>query len=178
MGIEIKKLSPELVDDWTGYFDEIAFSDHGEWALCYCLEGHMTRQDNEDLKDPTERKNLARSLIKEEKMQGYLAYDDGKVVGWCNVNERENYAYLDELFSYAKYERTPGKTKAVFCFLVSEEHRGKGIANDFLNRICEDSKAEGFERVEAYPFADAGMEFQFHGTAKMYERNGFEKIAD
>ena len=43
--IEIKKLTPEFCDKWLGFFDGIAFSDHGEWAFCYCLEGHMTRAD-------------------------------------------------------------------------------------------------------------------------------------
>lgn len=60
MNIEIKKLTPELCDDWLGYFDGIAFGDHGEWALCYCLEGHMTRQANEDLKDHVERRKYAK----------------------------------------------------------------------------------------------------------------------
>ena len=50
MSIEIRKLTPELVEDWLGYFDGIAFGDHGDWALCYCLEGHMTRQANEERK--------------------------------------------------------------------------------------------------------------------------------
>ena len=178
MNIEIKRLTPELCDDWLGYFDGIAFGDHGEWAFCYCLEGHMTRQANEDLKDHIERREYAKKLILEGKMQGYLAYDKDKVVGWCNVNDRDNYPYIAELFEYAKYTAPAKKTKAVFCFLVAAEYRGRGIANSFLNRVCEDAKAEGYACVEAYPFTDANMEFQFHGTTKMYLNNGFRKVAD
>lgn len=178
MSIEIKKLTPELCDDWTGYFDGIAFGDHGEWAFCYCLEGHMTRQANEELEDHVERREYAKRLILEGKMQGYLAYDGDKVVGWCNVNDRENYPYVAELFEYASYKPIYRKTKSVFCFLVASEYRGQGIAEKFLNRVCEDAKADGYECVEAYPFSDVNMEFQFHGTAKMYQRNGFVKVAD
>lgn len=178
MEIEIKKLTPELCDDWTGYFDGIAFGDHGEWAFCYCLEGHMTRQANEDLKDHAMRREYARRLILEGKMQGYLAYDGDQVVGWCNVNDRDNYPYVSELFEYANYKPVNGKVKSVFCFLVAAEYRGQGIAGRFLDRVCEDAKSDGYEYVEAYPFSDANMEFQFHGTAKMYQNNGFVKVAD
>jgi len=176
--IEIKKLTPELCEDWLGYFDGIAFGDHGEWALCYCLEGHMTRQANDDLKVPTERRQYAKQLILDKKMQGYLAYEGNKVVGWCNANNRENYAYLSELFEYNKYTPDSRRTKSVFCFLVASEYRGRGIAEMLLNKVCEDAKNDGYERIEAYPFADANMEFQFHGTIKMYLKNGYSQIAD
>ena len=104
MSIEIRKLTPELVEDWLGYFDGIAFGDHGEWALCYCLEGHMTRQANEELKDPAQRREHARQLILAGKMQGYLAYDGDTVAGWCNANDRENYTGVAEMFEFSKYE--------------------------------------------------------------------------
>lgn len=176
--IEIKKLTPELCEDWLGYFDGIAFGDHGEWALCYCLEGHMTREANDALKDPAERRQYAKQLILDKKMQGYLAYEGEKVVGWCNANDRDNYAYLSELFEYYKVAPDSRKTKSVFCFLVASEYRGKGIAGMFLSKVCEDAKNDGYERVEAYPFANTNMEFQFHGTINMYLKNGYSPIAD
>lgn len=35
-------------------FDEIAFKDHGDWAFCYCLEGHLDRKTQEKRSDPEE----------------------------------------------------------------------------------------------------------------------------
>ena len=32
--------------------------------------------------------------------------------------------------------------------------------------------------LKVYPFADEKLEFQYHGTSKMYARNGFVEIAD
>ena len=178
MSIEIRKLTPELVEDWLGYFDGIAFGDHGEWALCYCLEGHMTRQANEELKDPAQRREHARQLILAGKMQGYLAYDGDTVAGWCNANDRENYTRVAEMFEFSKYEAPKRKTKSVYCFLVAAAYRGQGIATLFLDRVCADAKAEGYEYVEAYPFGDENFAFQFHGTTKMYLKNGFNQVAD
>lgn len=173
MSIEIKRLSPALCDDWLGFFDGIAFGDHEEWALCYCLEGHMTRRANEELKDPAIRREYAKNLIEQGQMQGYLAYDGDQVVGWCNVNDRSNYPYLQELFAYAEYEPPKTKTKSIFCFLIAKQYRGRGIATRFLDRVCDEARQEGYKSIEAYPFSDVEMEFQFHGTAKMYADHGF-----
>ena len=178
MEMEIKRLTPALCEDWLGFFDGIAFGDHGEWAFCYCLEGHMTRKDNEDLKDYNLRRNYAKQLILEGKMRGYLAYDGDKVVGWCNVNDRNNYPYVAEMFAAMGHKAENVKTKSIFCFLVVSEYRGRGIATHFLEQVCKDAKQEGYEQVEAYPFSDENMEFQFHGTIKMYRTNGFEENAD
>lgn len=41
--ITIRRLTPDLCEDWLHYFDEIAFKDHGDWGFCYCLEGHLDR---------------------------------------------------------------------------------------------------------------------------------------
>ena len=41
MNIEIKSLSPELINDYINYFDNIAFTDNKEWAGCYCLYYHL-----------------------------------------------------------------------------------------------------------------------------------------
>ncbi len=178
MSIEIRRLCSELCDDWLAYFDGIAFGDHGEWALCYCLEGHMTRQENDDLKDPAARRDYAKQLIQDGKMQGYLAYADGKVVGWCNANDRSAYAFLDELYTYMNHTPDNKKTKVVFCFLVASKFRGQGIAGTILERICQDAKNDGYEKVEAYPLSDTDAEFQYHGTIRMYEKHGFKKTAD
>ena len=32
--------------------------------------------------------------------------------------------------------------------------------------------------MEAYPFGDENFAFQFHGTTKMYLKNGFNQVAD
>lgn len=177
----IRKLTPELCGDWLHYFDEIAFRDHGDWAFCYCLEGHLDRKTQEEWSNPVERREKAIELIQTGIMQGYLAYSSDTVVGWCNVNDRENYRYLTEMFREIGY-RPEGsadeKVKSIFCFLVAPEHRGKGIAQSLLNRVCADAAENGYAYVEAYPFADDSFEFQYHGTVRMYERSGFAEAAD
>lgn len=180
-GLLIRPLSPELCEDWLWYFDKTAFQDHEDWAFCYCLEGHLDRKTQEQWTDPEERREKAIELIRAGEMQGYLAYLGNKVVGWCNVNDRENYRYLTDMFreiGYQTEEPAEWKVKVIFCFLVAPEYRGKGVAQSMLNRVCEDAKKDGYDCIEVYPFADEKFEFQYHGTSKMYERSGFQEIAD
>lgn len=179
--IVIRRLTPDLCEDWLHYFDEIAFRDHGDWAFCYCLEGHLDRKTQEEWSDPKERREKAAQLIQAGVMQGYLAYSGNTVIGWCNVNDRENYRYLTEIFreiGYRTEESADTRVKSIFCFFVAPEHRGKGVAQSLLNRVCEDAAEDGYAYVEAYPFGDDQFAFQYHGTVRMYERSGFAEAAN
>lgn len=112
-------------------------------------------------------------------MQGYLAYSGDEVAGWCNVNDRENYRYLTEMFREIGYEtEEPAGTrvKSIFCFLTAPKYRRKGVAQSLLNQACRDAARDGYTCMEAYPFADETLEFQYHGNFRMYEKNGFEKL--
>jgi len=37
MNINIKKLSPQFIEDYLYFFDHRAFCNHPEWAGCYCM---------------------------------------------------------------------------------------------------------------------------------------------
>lgn len=177
----IRPLVPELCEDWLQYFDNIAFQDHQDWAFCYCLEGHLDRKTQEEWTNPGERREKAIELIHAGVMQGYLAYLGNKVIGWCNVNDRENYPYLTGMFreiGYRTEEPAGTRVKVIFCFLIAPEYRGKGVAQKLLEQLCKDAAQDGYDYIEVYPFADEKFEFQYHGTCRMYERNGFTEAAD
>jgi hypothetical protein len=40
MNLEIIPLSPNLLDDYLNYFDNVAFTDHKDWSNCYCIHFH------------------------------------------------------------------------------------------------------------------------------------------
>lgn len=37
MQIDIRQLEPNLLDDYLDFFDNVAFTDHQEWAWCDCF---------------------------------------------------------------------------------------------------------------------------------------------
>ena len=104
-------------------------------------------------------------------MQGYLAYYDGKVTGWCNANEKQIYDSVNFNLPWENPEKNK-KIKSIVCFCISPDLRGRGIASQLLEQVCADAAADGYEYVEAYPF-DNDANHNYHGSKSMYDKNGF-----
>ena len=179
MSLEIKKLSVDLLEDWLYYFDNTAFTDNEEWEGCYCMCYHynesMTRKKswNCSRKDAPHNRSCAVDFIKQGKMKGYLAYENGQVVGWCNANDKEAYDNVNFKLPFRNIDRNH-KVKSVVCFCIAPNARGKGIASALLETVCADAAAEGYDYIEAYPFLHDDNN-AYHGPQSMYEKYGFAR---
>lgn len=178
MEIFVRRLTSELLDDWLSFFDRDAFSDNDEWCGCYCMCYHWDSELAKkrawecDKRRAKFNRKQAINLIKTGGMQGYLAYVQGKVVGWCNSNDKK--AYNNVNFNFAEEVPDNGeKIKSIVCFSVAPKYRGYGVATALLNYVCKDAKADGFDLVEAYPFAH-NENHAYHGPLSMYKKNGFK----
>ncbi|NLT18332.1 MAG: GNAT family N-acetyltransferase [Clostridiales bacterium] len=116
----------------------------------------------------------AAQLISANIIQGYLAYADGLVVGWCNTNRKDHYRrMLDPVI----LEQSSPNTKSVVCFEIAPSYRHKGIASLLLARVVADAKKEGFAAVEGYAYLRERPEtFDFSGPLRLYEKAGFSEI--
>jgi len=171
--LDICKLSPELIGDYMYFFDNAAFTDHKEWSQCYCIHFHW-RKEWDDMPEKPSRDRVAEH-IKEGAIRGYLAYADGKVVGWCNVNDKQNYAALEYNVDAGLWSEDKDiKVKSVVCFLVAPAMRGQGVATRLLERACADAEAEGYAFIEGYPPpGDCDMYAAHHGTVPFFTKYGF-----
>ncbi len=177
MDIIIKKLTPALINDYLNFFDNVAFTDHKEWSFCYCMFFHTTDEMEEAYEKTGEVKNrdYAIEYINAGKMNGYLAYAQDKVVGWLNIDDKQSFYTLSrerrpELWT----DNSGDNIKSAVCFLIAPAMRGRGIATRLLEKACADSKAEGYNLVEAYPVKAAGDNFlHYHGPISIYNKNGF-----
>lgn len=195
MKYEIKRLSPDLANDYFDFFDHRAFSDGTPFYPCYCNAFNLSKDRMKiDLYQKAEEygeglegwkralRESAERMVESGEIQGYLAYDKGIAIGWCNANERLSYYRTGEfdLHSVPEDEEYthcsgPGEVKAIVCFEISPEYRGKGIAAQLLHRVCDDAKAEGYKYVEAYPVKDGGyLGMAFTGPLHLYEKAGFD----
>ena len=43
--IEVKRLSPEITDDFIAFFEGGVFNDNPRWASCYCYFNHFPYSD-------------------------------------------------------------------------------------------------------------------------------------
>jgi GNAT superfamily N-acetyltransferase len=174
LGLTIRRLVPELVSDYLAFFDGVAFSDNPDWSGCYCYFYHHDPAAGDwGKRTGPENRACASRLIAEGRLKGYLAYSEGRVVGWCNANDKSAYALLA-----AQPElQDKGQTRvcAVVCFAVAPELRGCGIAGRLLERVCEDHRQCGYDYiVEAYPRKEAaGSAANYHGPLSMYQAAGF-----
>ncbi|MCL1951286.1 MAG: GNAT family N-acetyltransferase [Oscillospiraceae bacterium] len=175
MDVEIRRLTPDLAEDYLYFFDHVGFTDHPEWSQCYCLHFHFEPAwDAEDEgRDHPWRERAAR-LVREGKLQGYFAYADGQVAGWCNANDRENFCRLVERKELWDEASRGKRVKSIVCFIVAPALRGQGIATRLLERACEDAKREGYDFLEAYPVRGRADRYaHHHGPPKLYKKFGF-----
>ena len=174
MDVCIKKLTPEMSDDFLYYFDNDAFSDHEEWSACYCLQSHLSKEEDAECILKEERRRKAEELVRQGVMTGYLVYDGGRVVGWCNAGDKSGYGPVceDEDFFTDRVEK--GKIKVLYCMDIAPGYRGRGIAKAVMERVLADAKEEGYSYVEGYPFSDTKRGYQYRGPVRLYEKYGFK----
>lgn len=163
------------MDDFIYFFDHDAFSDHEEWSGCYCLESHLREEENSALWGKiNKRREKAKDLIRKGIMTGYLIYDGFDVVGWCNSGDKRDYLPICENEDFSSDNAEKSKIKIIYCIDIAPDYRGKGIANCIVEKVLADAEEEGYSYVEAYPFMDKKLEYQYKGPFRLYEKNGFE----
>ncbi|MCH5287503.1 MAG: hypothetical protein J1E43_08770 [Christensenellaceae bacterium] len=123
MELTIRRLTPELLDDFQQFFDGDAFSGHEEWAGCYCLESHLDPKKNERLMPFAgvleTRRWMAMAMVEQGVTNGYPVYDGSCVIGWCNAGDKRDYLPVcrEEQLITEPHER--GKTKLLYCFDIA-----------------------------------------------------------
>lgn len=180
MDVIIRKLTPELAEDYIHFFDTTPHATGKEEHRCYCVWWASADIEQESYATVEERRDIAVKYINGNNIQGYLAYQDGKVVGWCNANTKPDcYMSFCWRMSLETVHKDPPniKVKSVFCFAIAPEVRGTGIAGLLLQRVCEDAQSEGFDYVEAYPNKEfLNTELDFMGPVNLYEKMGFTAL--
>jgi GNAT superfamily N-acetyltransferase len=160
--------------DWLTFFDNDAFADNPDWSGCYCHWFHAdTAAKPWDERTPGENRAASIDLIRKGHLQGYLAYSDGRPVGWCQAAPRcaiPNIANDDDLAV-----EDADSIGSVVCFLVAEPFRGRGVASALLEASCEGFRAAGLRTAEAYPrqVADSAAA-NYHGPLALYANAGFK----
>jgi GNAT superfamily N-acetyltransferase len=181
MEIEIRRLTPDLAEEYARFFDTTPHNDEGGGIKCYCV---LWRSDDSYVGDdhwyPTqeERRERAIQFVRAGSLQGYLAYHGNEIVGWCNTTA-DCQLGVDFLRSYWPIEeyRADVKVKSIFCFVIAPDMQRKGIATQMLERICIDAAGDGFDFIEAYADTEYTA-INNRGPLAMYEKCGFNKRAE
>ena len=181
MNLIIKHLTSNLTPNYLDFFDNRIFSDNNPCGPCYCTgpsmdastERQMVSEFGEDVKGVVRR--YAVRLLAEEKIHGYLAFDDDKSIAWCNAGNMDNYvSWIPDSVRQNAY----GKTMSIVCFAVAPEYRGMGVATALLERVISDAKADGCKAVEGYAKVQKDrVYYDYNGPIRLYEKAGFIEVA-
>jgi len=173
--INICKLTPEKLDDYLYFFENVAHTDNKEWDRCYCVNfcGDNNLEIAELLRDP----EIRRTYANENLIQGYLAYYDGQVIGWCNTNNKKDclgcFGWQLILGETQAVEESIS-VKSVFCFTVAPAMRGNHIATALLERVIQDARKEGYDYIESYPNkSKCDLYYDFVGPIGLYKKFAF-----
>lgn len=171
MGLEIKPLNKGLREDYLFFFDTILFEENPDRYKCYCYDYHFTG-DVEACTREQSRSSVI-ELINEDKLTGYLVFDNEKPVGWCNANDRYNYQRLLKDYDYV--DNPEDKVCSIVCFLIHPNYRRQGIAQQLLERIIADYSEKDFDYFEAYPRKhELSCEGNFKGPLELYKKFDFK----
>jgi GNAT superfamily N-acetyltransferase len=179
--VEVRELTPELLDDYLEFFDKDAFTDFPEWSECYCgfYDTPGDEWDASAESGPAHRKARA-GLIRSGKAHGLMAFVDNRVVGWCNAQARSSFLNMRR---YSTVIDNPAEqVGSIMCFLVAPGYRGKGIGTLLLNAACDKFRRDRLQVAEGYPTTNPikrtleipWAEENYKGSLNMYLKAGFK----
>ena len=184
MSIEIRRLTPDLAEDYIHFFDITTHDDNVAEHKCYCACWCNDDYAGKDFSTADNRRKYALQYVKGNNIQGYLAYSDDKIVGWCNANTKSDCLKCvswQRFMSYVPLEETNSgiKVKSIFCFVIAPEMKRQGIATRLLERVCKDAAQDGFDFVEAYPYKESSYQSSdYGGHFEMYKKAGFHVLLE
>ena len=186
MNIEIQKLTPALAEDYANFFDTTPHNNTNDNDKCYCLsfchDKVYQNGGNYWYNTSEERRSHAIQRVRDGNIQGYLAYVDGEIVGWCNANTK---ADCEECMNAVRTHngmpvdpsRVGEKVKYIACFAIAPHMQGKGVATALLEYACQDAAECGFDFAEAATHMDLTQD-GFRGPVALYEKCGFVRHAE
>jgi GNAT superfamily N-acetyltransferase len=179
--IEVKRLSPEIADDFIAFFEGGAFNDNPHWASCYCYFNHFPYSDHWSARKAEVNRAAKLELIRTGRAHGVLAYLGGHPIGWCHAAPRAELAH-------GGYKDMPDSAQGgvTVCYVIDPKHRRQGVATLLLHEAVDMLRDMGMTFVEAHPLkelptGDARLSAEarsYHGTLAMYLGAGFEKVRE
>ena len=178
MTIVVRPLTAETWDALAELFRE-----GGDPRWCWCQYWCLRSKDFGAAKVPQLRERLRAQAAGGPRADppGLVAFDGDRAVGWVSLGPRDAYERIVRSRVIPKIDDRP--VWSIVCFAVSSTARGQGVGRALLDAAIEFAAARGVRTLEAYPVVvDAGQPIQpesaFTGTLPMFERAGFEIVAE
>ena len=171
MAFEVRRLEPGGRED----FFRVHCPENGtDW--CFCAAWWVETWDGWGERSAEANRALREELFERGEYDGYLLYDGGEPVGWCQAGLRER---LVKLVGQFELDPDPG-TWAITCFVIAPPRPRSGAASFLLRELLGDLRSRGARRVEAFPKRGAELDATdlWNGPEAMFRREGFEVVRE
>lgn len=175
------------------------FSQNNGWDFCWCMHFHRSRLWPDKPRSLRAERSLRnrkdkRRLVEDGRTHGILVYAHREPVGWCQYGLSQELPRMDGNHNYRELPGPCGSGKLwrITCFVVAKDHRRHGVAGTALRAALDAIKKRGGGVVEAYPLrpwpdvrhselrrlghAPSFGNSSTHGTASMFEKQGFQTV--
>lgn len=173
MRLTFQPLTPKRWDDF-----ETLFGPRGACGGCWCMSWRLPRNEFEAGKSGNNRIAI-RTIVRDGREPGILAYHKDRAVGWCSVAPRLEFDFLARSRVLKPIDELP--VWSVSCLFVAKDCRGQGVAVGLLKAAAKFVQAHGDRVVEGYPVVPnknpMPAAFAWTGTPTVFERAGFKEVA-
>ncbi len=161
MNIRIEHLNPSLIETYFKFKKTCGY----EW--CYCTAWMSASWDDFGKRTARENFLIRDGLFAVGHFDGFLIFDDARVLGWVQVTQIKNLRRLLDDYQMQDF----GEDWAITCWAIDEKMHMKGIATETLPKILKHLKNQKARRVFAFPFR---REHDFwSGPEALYTKAGF-----
>jgi ribosomal protein S18 acetylase RimI-like enzyme len=159
-------------------FEALVRKHNGIFGGCWCLWFHEQGGTGSHEGNCAAKKRLVEQGIAHHA----LVMNGDAVVGWCEYGTPVE---LPNIYHRKQYDASGIEPTdyRITCFFVDRDHRKRGVAELALGGALDAIAQAGGGSVEGYPRHDLDTKkmsasFLFNGTLHMFERAGFERVAD
>ena len=173
MDWKVEPLSTQNMEDLFALFEENHYDHQKEWKSCYCRFYHSKCSMHEWMNKTAEsNKKEAIEAINQQKMHGFLAYDDKRCIGWLNAGTILNYPRLHENITQTYLN---AQVAVTICYVVSDDYRGKKVSSSLLDYAIATFKNTQFTTMLALPNDHTITEKNYRGFKQMYLNRGYKE---
>lgn len=167
MSLQIKRLSKDLVPDFYSVNCE-----SNELGWCNCVAWWCSSWKEFGERTAEQNKAHREKLFSEGKYDGYLLYEEGRVVGWSQCGPANR---LDKLCEMYKLDLSSSPW-AITCFALVPSARKRGLSKEFLNLMIKDMASQGVKHILGFPKKEA--EDPWTGPEPIFIAAGFSLEKD
>lgn len=176
MNLEIRSLDKNNPEELPNFFDSLDYSHAPHWSGCYCRFYHVDDTQIEWTQRDAQlnRKETIESIQKGE-MNGFLAYDGDKVVGWLNAQNVKEFKRLEPVFSQYAFN----DYALSICFVIHPDYRNQKIATQMLDFAIQYYQSLGYKGMLALPPKEVyDIQKTYRGTLNMYLKHRYEIVEE